>query len=305
MKKLFTTFLILLLASSAIADWPYHNKPWLGVQIDESHPLSDFVGAWFFNEGSGNRVQDLSGNGNTGTLQADTHWVPGKFGSALDFDGVMDYVDLGSGISIGTGDFTFVTELVLDNHTGGNIRLIVDKDGKVHGLFILAQEGAKNILLHVENVGGTDYEAGTPNNSVTIDNAWRHIAITGRRSDASAAIYLEGVSQTLTEVNTLSGVTGSIDSGNNYRLGLGTSNNGDFDGRISYVMIYNRCLSASEIALLYREPFCMFEDSPVVKMFTYPADGVVVTPYYYRGLIPLPLLFFIIYRYKRSRKCAA
>ena len=32
------------------------------------------------NEGSGDKVFDLSGNGNTGTLGAGTTWVSGKFG---------------------------------------------------------------------------------------------------------------------------------------------------------------------------------------------------------------------------------
>ena len=42
-------------------------KPPRGARLDPGHPLSrGVVGYWLFNEGVGGRVNDLSGNGNTG-----------------------------------------------------------------------------------------------------------------------------------------------------------------------------------------------------------------------------------------------
>jgi len=89
--------LILIFVSSIVfGDWPYQHKPMLGQQVDRSHPCAKgLVGFWLMNEGTGNRIQDLSGNRITGTLVADTHFVPGKFGSALGFDGTGDYVSIG------------------------------------------------------------------------------------------------------------------------------------------------------------------------------------------------------------------
>ncbi len=46
-----------------------------------------------FDEKSGNTAYDSSGNGNDGTLTNGPTWTRGKFGSALEFDGVDDYVD--------------------------------------------------------------------------------------------------------------------------------------------------------------------------------------------------------------------
>lgn len=37
-------------------------------------------GVWLFDEGKGNITEDLTGNGNNGTLMNDTEWVDGKFG---------------------------------------------------------------------------------------------------------------------------------------------------------------------------------------------------------------------------------
>ncbi len=52
------------------------------------------VGAWLFDEGNGNTAFDLSGNKNDGTLMNKPTWVDGKFGKALSFDGIDDYVAL-------------------------------------------------------------------------------------------------------------------------------------------------------------------------------------------------------------------
>jgi hypothetical protein len=48
---------------------------------------------WKFNENSGNIAHDSSGHGYDGTIYGAT-WTTGYSGSALDFDGVDDYVDL-------------------------------------------------------------------------------------------------------------------------------------------------------------------------------------------------------------------
>ncbi|RLE70849.1 MAG: hypothetical protein DRJ43_01105 [Thermoprotei archaeon] len=56
--------------------------------------LETCVGAWLLDEGSGEVARDYSGNGNDGKLVNGPKWVKGKFGWALSFDGVDDYVIL-------------------------------------------------------------------------------------------------------------------------------------------------------------------------------------------------------------------
>ena len=65
------------------------------------------VAYWPLDEGGGTTTADASGNGNDGTLNL-PGWDSGKFGGALNFDGVDDYVDCGnpSILDFGTGDFT-------------------------------------------------------------------------------------------------------------------------------------------------------------------------------------------------------
>jgi len=55
--------------------------------------LEELAAYWSFDKGSGDKVSDDSGNGKDGTLKG-PEWQKGRFSSALEFDGVDDYVDL-------------------------------------------------------------------------------------------------------------------------------------------------------------------------------------------------------------------
>jgi hypothetical protein len=65
------------------------------------------VAYWKFDEGSGQTAYDFTNNSNDGQLgsttaadAADPTWIQGKYGSALSFDGVDDYVDCGNDSSL-------------------------------------------------------------------------------------------------------------------------------------------------------------------------------------------------------------
>ena len=47
---------------------------------------------WPFDEGAGSIVLDATGNGHDGTFNGAPQWVDGKYGKALHFDGVDDYI---------------------------------------------------------------------------------------------------------------------------------------------------------------------------------------------------------------------
>lgn len=57
-----------------------------------AYASSIMSGAYQFNENTGTMVEDLTGNGNDGTISGAT-WTSGKFNEALEFDGVNDYIE--------------------------------------------------------------------------------------------------------------------------------------------------------------------------------------------------------------------
>ena len=56
--------------------------------------INKAVGIWLFDEGEGQDVRDGTAHENHGKLKTEAAWVGGKFGTALDFDGEEDYVDV-------------------------------------------------------------------------------------------------------------------------------------------------------------------------------------------------------------------
>ncbi len=58
------------------------------------------VGAWGFDETSGTTVTDGSGRGNNGTIAGATRTTSGRFGSALTFDGINDWVTVADSASL-------------------------------------------------------------------------------------------------------------------------------------------------------------------------------------------------------------
>ena len=57
--------------------------------------VTGLVAAYSFNEGTGTTLVDRSGRGHTGTISGATWSTQGKFGGALSFDGVNDWVTIG------------------------------------------------------------------------------------------------------------------------------------------------------------------------------------------------------------------
>jgi len=62
----------------------------------------NFVGVWLFDEGKGDIIDDSSGNGHEGKMQA-AKWTDGKFGKALLFEGAGE-VKINSTEKLNLGD---------------------------------------------------------------------------------------------------------------------------------------------------------------------------------------------------------
>ena len=229
-------------------------KPVLGSQIQLGHPLArGLVGCWLMNEGSGAKVLDLSGNGNTGSLVADTHFVPGKFGSALDFDGTGDYVDCGNKSSLKFGATTnFTIEAwVKSSSANGTVVGCVD-GGSTLGYIVRFLNGRIYIWLDDDVANPYGY-LGT---ATFDDGIWHHLVVTFYR-DGLAIGYKDGI-----QIGTLNiSAVGNIDHAVSTKIGAyAIAPYVLFTGQIDHVTIYNRALSAQEVRQLYIDPFCMFEE---------------------------------------------
>ena len=66
----------------------------LAIAMTSGPAMADLEAYYAFDEGAGIVAADLSGNRRDGTLEGDPAWVLGPFGSALEFDGTGDHVNI-------------------------------------------------------------------------------------------------------------------------------------------------------------------------------------------------------------------
>ena len=73
----------------------------VNVTVDNRLPdVTGLVAAYGFEEASGTTVSDESGTGNAGTISGAARSAAGRFGSALSFDGVNDWVTVPDAASL-------------------------------------------------------------------------------------------------------------------------------------------------------------------------------------------------------------
>jgi len=212
------------------------------------------VGFWPLDNRSGSVAYDYSGNHNNGTLtnmntigNATSGWQDAancKAGrSCLRFDGVNDYVNAGSSYNLNITDaitisLWFKQNSYIDSYLvskGSSYRLKLQDGSRLRGLIYI--DGA---IKNVYSVTGS-----------ILNNTWYHAVMTYDKNDPSniVKLYINGVNATSSATNTgglpIDTVTASIYIGDLLNGGY------VFNGTIDEVMIFNRSLSADEVAALY------------------------------------------------------
>lgn len=251
--------------------WVYHNKPPMGWPLDLSEPINDgLVGYWLFNEGSGNKVFDLSENGHTGTFQGTApSWTSGKFGSAVLLPGTDESIDIGtSSVLDVAGPFTLSVWIKYTSSTP-NMGIVANFFPYTKGYMIASSSTAGRIVFSCYGSGFNDlFYTPTLN-----DGIWHHIV--GVDTGVGHIIYIDGVYG-----NSDSNVFAKgIPTGETFEIGDRRDSGVPFNGQIDNVAIWNRALSASEIALLYQFPFYGFlnpDEIPVLDQYYTVVGDIVV-----------------------------
>jgi len=233
-------------------------KPTRGIRLNRSHPFSrGLVGLWLFNEGSGGQVFDLSGNGNNGILVNSPIWVSGIEGSALNFIPNLSYVTIPYSTSLAiANNLTIVTKIYTTTSTS-NEGIVAGKGTSDYVIGVLS--GGAKIFFQIK-------EGAHPYISADFTKGgWTHIACVLDKSN-NGEIFIDSISKAS------GALTAIVPNATGYMFGTYEEEglNVGLDGFISYVIIYNRALSASEIALLYREPFCMVQKKAAPVYFFVP-----------------------------------
>jgi hypothetical protein len=228
----------------------------LGQIFVSSVNLSGLVLYLTFDEGSGNIVYDYSGNKNNGILYNDPVWVDGKFGKALSFDGVDDYVEIPLTDSLKVRSVTIEAWVYLRKEPPAYSYGLVGSFGvSKYYLEYYPHEPAMWI-----RVGGTDYGISFYESIV---GKWSHLV--GVYTSGRFELWINGVRRALRTdvIGDLEPIAQPINVGRNFSATAGFL--GCPDGIIDEVRIYNRALSNEEIRFLYQEGLKKLQNSGMLQ----------------------------------------
>ena len=196
--------------------------------------------SYSFDAETGSTAHDSSEYGNDGTVYG-ASWVDGKFGKALSFDGVDDYVKVPDSESLDITDEITVLMWVKQSTTPTSNAYIIDKhDAQATDWGIYVDADSKIIFQSY----------GTSDNYVTTgyslpNGEWKHIVFTWDGNIIK--LFVDGEEKYSQEL------TGSFTTSTNpIEIGRKIGNN-DYcwNGIIDEVRIYDRALSGEEIRALY------------------------------------------------------
>jgi len=257
-----------------IAYNPY-LKPPLGTTINKAIAKQLCLSSlWLENEGAGNSISDLSGNNPVGVFVGNPVWKVDNQGYTIDFSD--DAINIGGNIyDRCASELTIIVKLKWDG-VANTYAMIIDK---YPGVSIYKYPTLQESLCFYGKIGGTGYDVRWVSAKVVsgeeavwalrLGNGFQECYKNGKLSDAALAG---------------GPYAGNYDIGTGVNAYIGNSASDmarDWSGLISYMMIFNRALTAFEIAHLYREPFYMFRDSN---------EAAILGSYVTAGGISIPLV---------------
>jgi len=216
--------------------------------LDAGNPLSY--------PGSGNVWNDLSGNGNNGTLVNGVGYSSDNKGSMV-FDGVDDIVNTSYSVQ---GMSSFSTEVVFKTTTMYNTLQYYNcpsicgtaQGGGISGDWLLAVKNG-NLISYDELTGGNN---NIDLNVFVSNNNWHFVQVT-KTSQGVVTYYFNGVQLLQLTGRTSQLRTTSLTStiyGTNWMVGSAFWIDGsyrNFEGSIGFNRFYNRALTAQEIQQNY------------------------------------------------------
>jgi hypothetical protein len=252
---------------------PY-QKPPLGSKLNYGHPLAKgLVLSMLMNEGSGDRVQDYSGNGNHGTCvnmapqSATSGWVPGPHGPCIAFDGIDDIINTSFKLP---DAFTLCASINVPNTNFGYI--LFQNNAYIS---LKSEYQPPKTLIYL---GGINYAYVNQSPVNTIDGSFHQIIITLPGKEItdinSTEMYADGKSQTFASY---------VATGVQTNRGIISIGGHNLNGTINYLYIYERVLTSQEVAQIYVSPYCMFNDLSI-PAWMYSTGGVAPIMHHYKQL---------------------
>ncbi len=205
-------------------------------------PSSDaeLVAYWPLDEGTGTEINDVTGHGYNGTIMGNPEWVKGVVGSALEFDGDGDYVEIPGGDNINPETIT-VAMWVYFNGLTANRQDFFSRNDDYGIAFDDEDNGPKMLIAVMTSGGGWQVLPGKTVIEPEKGQHWYHVAMTYSADTKMFILYLNGEKEG----------EKSIPAGLAHRfvgfLTLGTLRNRFLYGGLDEISIWDEALSEDQI----------------------------------------------------------
>ncbi len=206
--------------------------------------VDDILAHWALDESEGIVAHDSIGL-NNGTLHGEPVWQPigGKFAGALEFDGIDDYVETDFILDPSKGSFSVFAWI--KGGAPGQV-IISQTDGTGSGAAWLWADSSYGRLI--TRLMHPPFDP-LLSESVITDVQWRHVGLVYDFDGLKRCLYVDGA-----EVAKDTDVVGGVGSNGGLYFGVGKTLDATsfFTGLIDDIRIYDRALSAEEVAELAR-----------------------------------------------------
>jgi hypothetical protein len=230
--------------SGSIDEVRIYNRALSAEEVRYHYNKGGPVAYWKFDEGNGTTTYDESANNNDGTFltaASSPVWVEGKYGSALQFDGVDDYVNAGSDTSLMFSSPTTMEAWVYWVSSGiSSYPRILNKASDMSGT------GGFNLWVNTNRTIGLQWGLGEPypTSIATIkDNEWSFVAVTA--DGINVKLIIDGVVENFS-YDKLPGTSTSP-----LYIGNASTANRPFSGFIDDVSIYNYVRTQEQVSQDY------------------------------------------------------
>jgi hypothetical protein len=206
-------------------------------------PQESLVGAWLFDGKSGQTAEDSSENGHSGEILGPKR-VQGKYGTALEFDGKDDIVEIPHDEAFDLVTYTVMAWIKVDGPNGEWQQTVVGKGllpaGKPRNFGVYVENEPGGFVLGINHTSGNAWQS-TKGTTVIADGVWHHVAST--YDGVSLLGYTDG---NLEAQNAAANIPDH--NTDPVRIGRWAGERGDFiRGIIDEVAILNEALSEDEI----------------------------------------------------------
>lgn len=141
------------------------------------------VAYWPFDEGTGKKAEDVTGNGHDGKFAGAPKWVDGKFGTALEFDGEEDHVVVADDAALAIEENITFMAWFSPGDVLTSRRLMV----KNNSIFVIFDFGNKDSIDFLVKPDNTFAESTTTDWKV---GEWYHFA--GTFDGKTMKVYVNG-----------------------------------------------------------------------------------------------------------------